>query len=1640
MKSATALKKAWITVLLPFILLSALPDKSAAQFVQHATTTTENFHYMVYDKSVEGRIYGAVAPMDGYEYPKLFISEDYGKTWRLIFEWTDPLRIPGAQIWGRIMGLKPGKNSDFLYFQIDKTSSAYTNGLYRLNHKTGEVRHYQLPNAEKNSSLLSYDVYDAEGDTVLMHTTWTLNGLILMTEIYLTHDGGENWDFIYNFSDHDFVHMANVAFSPDNPDKLFLLRSGGISGVQAGLLISEDGGKTYTEKLAGKDWGPIAFNPENPDEIIVGSHMSYGNSVPVEHLMRSQDGGDTWQEIELEYTDFIFDYFTDIEYDPHDPNRIIVMEENQIFITDDGFQTYQNLMPSDYMFGLYASINPFNTDEMLIGIDGASVRHTTDRCQSWNMINASQTSYDCSSLTLSSSSNNPTIKYIINGQLHSLSGGEDGEEGTDYLFSSELVFKKVFPDNRDTSRLFLTDTAGILYFKDGEHLIPVEKINGTITSMQSDPTETNRYWLSVGDSLLSLTIDGTSTDFDFLETPGQGAISDFALIGNQSMATIWISKGSAVYQSLDNGQNWVSKSAGLSGDTKTLEVNPLNENQLFVATTSGIYRSDNAGDSWRSILGGIQACKIRCSPNSNGIVAIGIGQDDSTPLSLGYSEDGGDSWRSISAKELQYCHASDMDFYFGENGFITAHIGSSDMGRLTYRFGLECEENRLSSYPWNEGFEHGGFPLCWNQQILEGNTSWQAVPASEGIPATAMQGSETKLRFHAESNEKQSSRISSPLFTNLTTLANPILTFDYAISPDGTLALYYKEQEADSWTLLADHFQTYPTWHQAQVLLPEGAENIFLAFEASATTGEIQLDNIQIDSSNGLPCNEARDLKASIGFGYIALDWTAPEGNYKALYNLYREDKLLEDSITGLSYKDTALSAGTYAYTVKSLCRGQETDGITLKVSYLESMNPVRNLELDIANRIEGDIVAMLQWDVPEGYTEAFYNVYRDNELIAENLSSTRYTDRGFITDGQHEWSVTALYGNMESEKTSQTRTCANRCAPIRDMDISYDIPSTKVSIKWNKPGALPEDWLTYSYAATNGIGFMEYGGYTVTVAAKFTVEDIADRNIGKSQIDQISFVPGEERATYFLKIWIGGNGLTPGNERFNQRLLGNDLKIGEWNSVTLPSPVQIDSTQELWIGYEVNYTGGSYAIGVDAGPGVKGRNMIDLGQGEGWMTFEDAMPEDNDFNLSVAAHLTMPDGQQAELRKNADKTQEAPIKYNIYRDGKLLTTTEETLFEENGLPEAVYSYSITAVHPNGCESEATSMEFFAGNTCGEASNLNTSSTDNLVTLTWDASEPYWRKDNIFSESFENGLPESWLNLDRDGDGHKWLPSDSAHFLAACTPYKGERCVFSEVYDYHEDYSATLLAPDNWLITPAIELKSGRATLTYHVANIIMQNSQTYYEVLISQDGTDYEDFELIDSDTLNATSTFVWYEKVVDLSGYTGLIHLAFRHHNDSLYTTLGLQLDEISVTEEVPIARKYNVYRNSEKIAGPVEETSYTDQNAPAGTHEYCVRAICDELGHESNPICTNVSVDVSNENRTRSNVKAYPNPTNGQVSITSPSGIEHVAVFTMSGQKIIDSGCGGKTAWSLDLSAYPDGIYLLDVDGERIKITKH
>ena len=70
-------------------------------------------------------------------------------------------------------------------------------------------------------------------------------------------------------------------------------------------------------------------------------------------------------------------------------------------------------------------------------------------------------------------------------------------------------------------------------------------------------------------------------------------------------------KGDAVYKSYDGGQRWVSQRIGLDSTVVTSVVNqfvfdPFDSRRLFVATTMGIFASENGGETWQKRMDGMK--------------------------------------------------------------------------------------------------------------------------------------------------------------------------------------------------------------------------------------------------------------------------------------------------------------------------------------------------------------------------------------------------------------------------------------------------------------------------------------------------------------------------------------------------------------------------------------------------------------------------------------------------------------------------------------------------------------------------------------------------------------------------------------------------------------------------------------------------------------------------------------------------------------------------------------------------------------------------------------------------------------------------------------------------------------------------
>lgn len=77
-------------------------------------------------------------------------------------------------------------------------------------------------------------------------------------------------------------------------------------------------------------------------------------------------------------------------------------------------------------------------------------------------------------------------------------------------------------------------------------------------------------------------------------------------------ATVYAgTKGDAVFKSYDGGQRWVSLRAGLEDVTITSVVNqfvfdPAESSHLFVATTMGVFETQNSGEQWQKRMEGMK--------------------------------------------------------------------------------------------------------------------------------------------------------------------------------------------------------------------------------------------------------------------------------------------------------------------------------------------------------------------------------------------------------------------------------------------------------------------------------------------------------------------------------------------------------------------------------------------------------------------------------------------------------------------------------------------------------------------------------------------------------------------------------------------------------------------------------------------------------------------------------------------------------------------------------------------------------------------------------------------------------------------------------------------------------------------------
>jgi len=196
------------------------------------------------------------------------------------------------------------------------------------------------------------------------------------------------------------------------------------------------------------------------------------------------------------------------------------------------------------------------------------------------------------------------------------------------------------------------------------------------------------------------------------------------------------------------------------------------------------------------------------------------------------------------------------------------------------------------------------------------------------------------------------------------------------------------------------------------------------------------------------------------------------------------------------------------------------------------------------------------------------------------------------------------------------------------------------------------------NYTSVGTVGQIEFDA-----AVRWTPDQLQPFN--GALLTKVAFFPVESVASFNIRVWTG-----QGAETLVVDQPVENPVFDVWNFIELETPVALDITQELWVGYHVLSTWG-YPAGCDDGPAIDGYgNMIKYGS---WKTLLEMNPELN-YNWNIQAYIMeMPEDTVNYAVYRSDDTEpyflRAIVDQNFYVDDSVC-----------GIHD-FHSYKVTALH-----------------------------------------------------------------------------------------------------------------------------------------------------------------------------------------------------------------------------------------------------------------------------------------------------------------------------------------------------------------------
>ena len=332
---------------------------------------------------------------------------------------------------------------------------------------------------------------------------------------------------------------------------------------------------------------------------------------------------------------------------------------------------------------------------------------------------------------------------------------------------------------------------------------------------------------------------------------------------------------------------------------------------------------------------------------------------------------------------------------------------------------------------------------------------------------------------------------------------------------------------------------------------------------------------------------------------------------------------------------------------------------------------------------------------------------------------------------------------------------------------------------------------------------------------------------------------------------------------------------------------------------------------------------------------------------------------------------------------------------------------------------------------CVAAKNLSADWDGQKVTLSWERD---------FFIDFEDD-PQGWALLDADGDGYSFgiYMGGGMNPDGSVNTTNTNACLSS--FSYINGIGD--LNPNNYAFMPKVKILPN-ASIEFYASGYDPNYSAEPIAVSVaSADGMTIADVQ-------SFVTSYPYHKYTVDLSAYAGQeVFLGFHHQSN--VGQYAVVIDNITVTNAVWAGTasetvRYHIYRSFDgsnyNLIGYADgdAVNYDDNDIQSINCYYKVTAVNTMPGNETcesvpamaaDGIHDYVAVITDGINEQESDIRVYPNPTNGRITIEA-RGMNRVTVMNTMGQTIYDIPTDSDQTM-LDLSRYGTGMYMIHISSE-------